>query len=69
MRSRTVSVFAVEIAGWFIGQEQRRPIGQAAGDGDALAFAAGKFGGEMIESMLEADQLQQFDSALASLGS
>ena len=52
-----MSVFAVEITGRFIRQQQRWPVSQTARDGDALSFAAGKFGREMIEPMLEADQL------------
>ena len=42
---------AVEIAGRFVGQQQRRLADQGAGDGDALPFAAGEFGGAMVESL------------------
>ena len=45
-----VRVFAVEIAGGFIGEQHGRVIGEAARDGDALPFAAGKLGGKMIEA-------------------
>ena len=51
-----MSVFAIEITGRFVRQKQRRPISETARDGDALTLAAGKFGGEMIEPMLEANQ-------------
>ena len=58
-----MSIFAVEITGRFIREKQRWPVRQTARDGDALTLAAGKFGRKMIESMLEANQLQQFESA------
>ena len=64
-----MSIFAVEITGRFISQEERWPVRQTARDGDALAFAPGKLGREMIEPILKANELQQFESALASLGS
>ena len=35
-----VRVFTVEIAGWFIGQQQRRPVCQAPRDRNPLALAA-----------------------------
>ena len=64
-----MSVFAVEITGRFIREEQRWPISETARDGDALSLATGKFGWKMIEAMFEANQLQQFEGALASLRS
>jgi hypothetical protein len=51
-----LSIFAIKITGRFIRKEQRWPIGEAPRDGDALPLATGKFGGKMIESMLEANQ-------------
>ena len=62
-----MSIFAIEITGRFISQEQRWPISQTARDGDALALTPGKFGREMIEPILKANELQQFESALAPL--
>ena len=50
-------VFAVEIARGFVGQQDRRRIGQAAGDGDALAFAAGKLGGKMMQPLFRVRRL------------
>ena len=47
-------VFAVEIAGRLVGQQDGGAVGEAAGDGHALAFAAGELGGEMVETMLRA---------------
>jgi hypothetical protein len=50
-----MSIFAVEITGWFIRKEQRWPISETPRNGDALSLAPGKFGREMIEPMLEAN--------------
>src|SRR3954470_550454 len=36
-------VFAIEVSRRFVRQENRRRVSQAPGDGDALAFPAGKF--------------------------
>jgi len=52
-----MSVFAVEISGGFIRKQQRWLVSQAPRDRDALSFAAGKLGREMLEAMLEANQL------------
>ena len=51
-----MSVLAIEITGRFIRKEQRWPISETPRDGDALSLTTGKFGGEMIDSMLEANQ-------------
>ena len=51
-------VLAIQVSSWFIGQKDRRRIGETPRDGDALAFSAGKFGREMIDSLLEPDSLQ-----------
>src|SRR2546423_5545153 len=56
-------IFAVQISGGFVGQKDRRRIGETARDRDALAFAAGKFRGKMIQALLEANQFQQLASA------
>jgi len=65
----SMRIFAVKIAGWFVRQKERRPVRETAGDSHALTLAPRKFGRKMIQSMLKANQLQQFESALASLGS
>ena len=46
---------AVEVAGRLVGQKEGGLIDQGAGDGDALALAAGEFGGAVLEAMPEAD--------------
>ena len=38
---------AVEIAGWLIGEENRRPIDQSAGQSRSLLLSAGKLAGPM----------------------
>ena len=61
-----VRVFTVEIAGRFIGQQERWSVGQTPRDRNPLALAAGKLGREMIEPILETDQPQQLARVLAS---
>ena len=53
----------VEIAGGFVGVEDAGVVDEGAGDGDALLFAAGEFGGEMVEALGEADAVEEFASA------
>ena len=40
----------VEIAGGLIGQQDRREDAERAGDGYALALAAGEFVGQMVQA-------------------
>jgi len=47
-----MGVFAIKVAGRFIGQQQSWLIRQAARDRDSLPFASGKFGREMSEPIL-----------------
>lgn len=49
---------AIEIAGGFIGKQQRGARGKRAGDGDALLFAARKLAGIVMEAVAKADGLQ-----------
>ncbi len=58
----------IEIAGGFIGEKNFRAIDERAGDGDALLFAARKFGGAMAEAMGEADTFEGFADAGGTLG-
>src|SRR5581483_7294895 len=59
-RART----AVEVAGRFVGEHDRRPADQCPGNGDALAFAAGELGGTVIAAVPEPDALQRLGGAL-----
>ena len=45
----------VEIAGRLVGEDQRRPIGQRAGNGNALLLSAGKLGWAMIKPLRQAE--------------
>ena len=49
----------VEITGRFVGQDDRRTVDQGAGDGDALAFAAGKLRRQVFEARAETDLRKQ----------
>src|SRR5258706_5139625 len=60
--------FAVEGAGGFVGQENKRIIHQSAGDADALLLAAGELHGAMIEALGEADAFGHFAGAALALG-
>jgi hypothetical protein len=40
----------VEVARRLVGEDDRRTVDQGAGDGDALAFAAGKLRGQVLEA-------------------
>src|SRR5262245_3130016 len=58
---------AVKITRGFIGEENRRAISQTASYGDALPFASGQFGWEMVEPMFQTHRLEKFTSASRSL--
>ncbi len=53
----------IEIAGGFIGQQEFGRVGHGAGDGDALAFAAGELAGQMIGAAGKAEGFEQFQAA------
>ena len=54
-------VRGVQRAGRLVGQHQRRSVDHGAGDGDALAFAAGELVGQVVGSMAEPDPFQRRD--------
>jgi hypothetical protein len=49
------AVFGIEVAGGFVGEEDIGIVDKGAGDGGALLFAPGEFGGEMVKAVAEAD--------------
>src|SRR6185436_18833654 len=51
-----------------VGEQDGRAIGEAAGDGDALAFSSGEFGRKMMQTRFESDGSEQFASPVFSLG-
>ena len=48
----------VEVAGGFVGQDQRRLGDQRPGDGDPLLLAAGQLAGPVLDPVGEADPVQ-----------
>ena len=57
----------VEFAGGFVGQEQRRVVGQGHSDGHALLLAAGKLGRVAASFVGHLQGFQQFLGAFAPL--
>ena len=45
-----IPVLGIEVAGWFISQDQFWSIDQSAGQGDSLLFSSGKFRWTMIHA-------------------
>lgn len=50
--------FGVQIAGRFVGEDDRGIVDEGAGDGYALLFSAGYLIGVIVQSMAESDRLQ-----------
>jgi hypothetical protein len=50
-----VGCVAIKVAGGLVGEDACGLCDQRAGDGDALALAAGELAGTMFEAMAEAD--------------
>ena len=61
-----VASSAIEIAGGFVGEEDRRVQCEGAGEGDALLLAAGKLDGVVVEAAVESDAGEQFARAGAA---
>src|SRR4051794_26248697 len=45
----------VQVSGRLVGEDDVRPTGQRAGDGDALLLTAGQLGGPVVESVVDAE--------------
>ena len=54
---------AIELSCRLVGQQKHGPVGQRAGDGDPLHFAAGELRGTMMRTMRQADVLQKLGGA------
>ena len=54
---------AVEVAGRFVGEHDRRVVDHRAGDGDTLTFTARELVGEVVEAMTEPDAVECLDGA------
>jgi hypothetical protein len=50
--------FGVEVSSGFVGEDDAGRVGKGAGDGDALLLSAGEFEGFVVESVAEADALE-----------
>ena len=57
----------VQIAGGLIGKQNRREDAERAGDGHALALAAGEFVGQVIEAGAQLHEFEQLAGALVDL--
>src|SRR5438309_5266042 len=58
----------IEIAGRLVGEDEQRPVGERAGDGDALLLAARKLGRAVGEALGEAEGGEEAGRAIAGLG-
>ena len=58
----------VEVAGGFIGHDQRRIGHEGAGDGDALFLSAGELARQMVGAVAQADEVQGGGDLFAALG-
>jgi hypothetical protein len=59
---------AVEGTGRLVGQQNRRPVDQGAGQGDALLLAAGQLAGAVVQPAAQADRLEHSPGGGAALG-
>ena len=55
-------VVGIEVAGRFVGEDQRWLIDEGAGDGGALPFSGAQFGGSVMFSARQAQFFKQFES-------
>jgi len=62
------AVGAVEISGWFIGEDDGGLVGEGAGDGDALLLAAGEAVGFAFEFLAQAELFEEESSAIEGGG-
>ena len=58
----------VELTGRLVGEQDRRPVGQRAGDGHPLHLSTGELGGTVPRAVAEPDVLQQLPGTLPSPG-
>ena len=60
--------FAVEVAGWFVGEEKPGAGDEGAGEADALLLSAAEFAGAMLGAGGEADLVEPEAGLLKSFG-
>ena len=63
-----VAGLGVEVAGRFVGEDDRGPVDEGAGDGDTLALPAGELVGLVVHALLEVYRAQGRLGALNALG-
>ena len=56
---RPLCAVGIECAGWLVGEQQPRTIGERAGERDGLSLPAGQLRGQMVRTVAEADFLQE----------
>jgi len=49
----SVGILGIQVAGWFVGQDDSGAGDEGAGDGNALLFAAGELGWTMSQAALD----------------
>lgn len=59
--------FRVEVAGWLIGKNDRRVVGEGAGNGDALLLPAGYGGWQFMRLVSHTDLIEQHHRPFTSL--
>ena len=57
--STRIAGLEVERAGRLVAQQDVRPLGDGARDGDALLLAAGQLRREVVQAVAEADQVER----------
>lgn len=58
-----VGIFAVEVAGRFIGEQQGGLIDECSADGDSLSLTTGQLRGTMFQTMLQANSFEHLRRA------
>jgi len=57
------AVGGIEVAGWFVGEDDGWPKDEGAGESDALLLAAGELDWIVVEAIAEADAGEEFAGA------
>jgi hypothetical protein len=67
-REDVFSGLRVEVAGGFVGEQDRRIDREGAGDGDALALAPGQLVGQVVQAVRELHERQELCGAFMEAG-
>jgi acyl-CoA thioesterase-1 len=63
-----LACLAIKVSGGFIRQQERRFRGECTSDSDALALAAGKLIGKVVQTVTKSDQIKKRMRALPHFG-